>query len=102
MWAIAERLLNVGQNAGKLSPDMESATIRGGLKHFEGIGIDAFHIAASVANGMDFIVSWNFHHIANAFVKEKIRRINDSLGVVSPEICTPEELVENKENQNEE
>jgi len=61
--------------------------------------IDAFHIAAAVVNGMDFIVSWNFHHIANVFVKEKIRRINDGIGVVTPEICTPEELVEEKENQ---
>lgn len=63
--------------------------------------IDAFHIAAAVVNGMDFIVSWNFHHIANVFVKEKIRKINDSLGVLTPEICTPEELVDEKENQDE-
>ncbi|MBD3316492.1 MAG: PIN domain-containing protein [Chitinivibrionales bacterium] len=61
--------------------------------------IDAFHIAAAVVNGMDFIVSWNFHHIANVFVKEKIRKINDSLGVFTSEICTPEELVDEKENQ---
>jgi hypothetical protein len=64
--------------------------------------IDALHIAASVVNGMDFLVSWNFHHIANAFIKERIRRINDSLAVATPEICTPEELVENKEDPNEE
>jgi hypothetical protein len=63
--------------------------------------IDAFHIAVSVVNGMDFVVSWNFHHIANAFVKEKIRRINDSLGVVTPEISTPEELIQEEENNNE-
>jgi hypothetical protein len=64
--------------------------------------IDAFHIAASVVNGMDFIVSWNFHHIANVFVKEKIRKINDNLGIFTPEICTPEELIDEKENQDEE
>ena len=56
--------------------------------------IDAFHIAVAVISGMDFLLSWNFHHIANAFIKEKIRRINDALSLVTPEICTPEELVE--------
>jgi hypothetical protein len=58
--------------------------------------IDAFHISAAVVNGMDFIVSWNFHHIANVFIKERIRRINDSLGVATPEICTPEELISDR------
>lgn len=64
--------------------------------------IDAFHISVAVVNGMDFIVSWNFHHIANVFVKEKIRRINDMFGVETPVICTPEELTENGEDTDEE
>jgi len=59
--------------------------------------IDAFHIAAAVVNGMDYILSWNFHHIANVFVKEKIRKINHSIGVITPEICTPEELFQEME-----
>ena len=54
--------------------------------------IDLFHISAAVVHGMDFILSWNFHHITNVFVKEKIRRINDKMGVITPIICTPEEL----------
>jgi hypothetical protein len=56
--------------------------------------VDAFHIATAVVNGMDYIVTWNFHHISNVFVKEKIRRINDMQGVETPTICTPEELAE--------
>ena len=58
--------------------------------------LDAFHISAAVVNGMDYILSWNFHHMVNVFVKEKIRKINDTLGYKSPEICTPEELIEGK------
>jgi hypothetical protein len=58
--------------------------------------LDAFHIAAAVVNGMDYILSWNFHHMANVFIKEKIRKINDTLGYATPEICTPEELIEGK------
>jgi len=45
---------------------------------------------------MDYILSWNFHHIANVFVKEKIQRINDEIGVETPIICTPEELIKNE------
>jgi len=64
--------------------------------------VDAFHIATAVVNGMDYILSWNFHHISNVFVKEKIRRINDIEGVATPIICTPEELREIKEDEHEE
>ena len=58
--------------------------------------LDAFHISAAVVNGMDYILSWNFHHIANVFVKQQIQRINESLGLETPIICTPEELIENE------
>lgn len=58
--------------------------------------LDAFHISAAVVNGMDYILSWNFHHITNVFVKENIRRINESIGLETPVICTPEELIENE------
>jgi hypothetical protein len=58
--------------------------------------LDAFHISAAVVNRMDYILSWNFHHIANVFVKEKIQRINKRLGFETPIICTPEELIENE------
>jgi hypothetical protein len=58
--------------------------------------LDAFHIAAAVVNGMDYILSWNFHHMANVFIKEKIRNINNTLVYTTPEICTPEELIEGK------
>jgi hypothetical protein len=50
---------------------------------------------------MDYILSWNFHHITNVFVKESIRRINDGIGVATPTICTPEELIENEGDNNE-
>jgi hypothetical protein len=63
--------------------------------------LDAFHISAAVVNGMGYILSWNFHHIANVFVKQKIQRINESLGVETPIICTPEELIENEGDKHE-
>jgi len=47
----------------------------------------------SVGNGMDFVLSWNFKHIANAYVREKLYEINSKLGLRTPTICTPEELI---------
>jgi len=63
--------------------------------------LDAFHISAAVVNGMDYILSWNFHHITNVFVKEKIRRINENIGIETPVICTPEELINDKGDNDE-
>lgn len=43
---------------------------------------------------MDIIVSWNFKHIANPNIRHFLREINTKLGYETPEITTPEELME--------
>ena len=53
---------------------------------------DALHIATAAINGMDFLVTWNCKHIANAITRPIIRKTCERLGVVCPEICTPDEL----------
>jgi hypothetical protein len=55
---------------------------------------DALHIALSVVHGMDYLITWNCRHIANARHRQRIADICDALGYVSPVICTPEELKE--------
>lgn len=55
---------------------------------------DAVHIGLAVIHGMDYLITWNCRHIANARNRQKIERICDSLGYVTPVICTPEELFE--------
>jgi hypothetical protein len=55
--------------------------------------LDLYHLAISVGNGMDFVLSWNFKHIANAYVREKLYEINSKLNLRTPTICTPEELI---------
>ena len=35
---------------------------------------DAAHIAIAVTNGIDFLVTWNFRHIANATMRMRIER----------------------------
>ena len=54
--------------------------------------IDAFHIAASVAGGADYLLTWNFKHLANAALRKRIEAVCRSRGYEPPVICTPEEL----------
>lgn len=56
--------------------------------------IDAFHLAAASWHRMDYLLSWNCTHIASGRVRKIVRDINDGLGVHTPTICTPEELME--------
>lgn len=55
---------------------------------------DALHIAVATLHGMDYLLTWNFKHIANATMRYKIERICRSLGYEPPIICTPQELLE--------
>lgn len=56
--------------------------------------IDAFHLATAAWHRMDYLLSWNCTHIASGRVRKTVREINDGLGVPTPTVCTPEELME--------
>ncbi len=56
---------------------------------------DAAHIAIAVANGMDYLLTWNCRHIANAQLRRTIEEVCELQGFSAPIICTPEELMEN-------
>ena len=55
---------------------------------------DAAHIALTVANGIDFLLTWNCTHIANAVLRPTIESTCRGCGYEMPVICTPEELLE--------
>lgn len=55
---------------------------------------DALHIAVAAVNGMDILITWNFAHLNNPFIRRMVRRIVEKEGYVYPEICSPEELLE--------
>ncbi len=55
--------------------------------------IDALHIAVATANGMDYLLTWNCKHIANAEMQVGIGRLCRASGFEPPVICTPEELL---------
>lgn len=54
---------------------------------------DAIHLAIATIYKMDYILTWNCHHIANGIVRRRLDEINRGLGILSPTICTPEELL---------
>jgi predicted nucleic acid-binding protein len=54
---------------------------------------DALHIAVATLNGIDYLLTWNFKHIANAAMRYKIERISRLTGCEPPIICTPQELL---------
>jgi hypothetical protein len=54
---------------------------------------DASHIATAAVHGMDFLLTWNCRHIANAVLIPKLGSIMAAEGYVSPLICTPPQLV---------
>jgi len=56
--------------------------------------IDAYHIAVDAVNGMDYLLTWNCKHIANALLRPKIEEICRGCGYEPPLICTPLELLE--------
>ncbi|MDE0347135.1 MAG: type II toxin-antitoxin system VapC family toxin [Boseongicola sp.] len=60
---------------------------------------DAAHIAIAVTNGVDFLVTWNFRHIANASIRARIEQVCRQEGYEPPVICTPNELMEANNEQ---
>jgi hypothetical protein len=60
----------------------------------EKAAVDALHIAVAVANGLDYLLTWNCTHIANAAIRDKIDLVCRDNGFIPPIICTPIELME--------
>jgi hypothetical protein len=56
--------------------------------------IDALHISVATINGMDYLLTWNCTHIANATLRPKIEALCREFGHEPPTICTPQELRE--------
>jgi hypothetical protein len=55
---------------------------------------DAAHIAVAAVHAMDFLMTWNCTHLANAMMAAHIEQVCHLAGYKCPVICTPEELLE--------
>ncbi len=55
---------------------------------------DSLHIALAAVHGMNYLVTWNCAHIANATLRLRIEAVWLAAGYEPPIICTPQELLE--------
>lgn len=63
-----------------------------GIFHRKYLG-DALHVALASYHKIDYLVTWNFGHIANVRRQARIRLFNTTAGFFVPMIVTPEFLV---------
>ena len=65
---------------------------RNGSAMRQRVHVDAFHIAVTAAHQVDYLLTWNCRHLANAAMRGTIEAVCRANGLTSPIICTPEEL----------
>lgn len=56
-------------------------------------GADAVHIATAAYHRVDFLMTWNSTHIANAELRPRVERVWRENGYPVPILCTPDELM---------
>jgi hypothetical protein len=94
----SQRRLSVLASIPLLKPDEQTRRLAGLLASSTNIPqkalADLAHVALAVTNGMDYLITWNCRHIANAQLRGVIERVCRNQGFAAPIICTPEELME--------
>jgi hypothetical protein len=54
---------------------------------------DAAHVAVAAVHAIDYLLTWNCKHLANAQIARRIALVCEKLKHRMPIICTPEELM---------
>ena len=60
---------------------------------------DAIHVAVCAVHRIDYLVSWNCKHIANAMRFGDISRCCTASGFTAPVICTPDLMLANEDGE---
>jgi hypothetical protein len=81
-------VLEATREAEKLT----TALLTSGVIPQKAVG-DAAHIAIATVNEVDFLLTWNCRHLANAQVMRRVSAVCQRSGYDMPLICTPEELM---------
>jgi hypothetical protein len=78
-----------------ISPDVAdlAAALIKGVPLPPKAGADAVHIAVASYHQVDFLLTWNLAHIANAELRPTIERVCRKRGYSPPILCTPDELM---------
>ena len=59
----------------------------------ERAAVDGLHVAIAAVHGMEYLLTWNCTHIANATLRDPIESVCRENGYEPPAICTPDELL---------
>ena len=93
---VQKRLAIIGAlPALQMTEDAESLTqaiMAAGILPPHALG-DAAHVAVATVHGIDYLLTWNCKHLANAQIARRIGLVCEKLGHRMPIICTPEELM---------
>ncbi len=95
--AAAERLKLI-ENIAILNLSDEASLLAKGLLRQVPLpakaAVDSLHIAIAAVSEMDYLLTWNCAHIANATLRGGIESVCRDHGYKPPRICTPPELME--------
>ena len=58
-----------------------------------GARFDALHIAAAACNGIEFLITWNYKHLANPEKLAFVEQVCGALGCQTPRIVTPDQML---------
>ena len=64
-----------------------------------GKGTDAAHLAISAIHGMDFLLTWNYAHMANPIVQARLEKLCDQQELVAPLMVSPESIPQDRFGQ---
>jgi len=62
----------------------------------ERYSFDAFHMAFAIHYRLDYLLTWNCSHLANAECSRRLADLSREHGFWLPIICTPDNLIERK------
>jgi predicted nucleic acid-binding protein len=65
----------------------------------EGKPADAAHLAFAVAYRIDYLMSWNFAHLANPEVQVRLEKENKRLNLRTPKLVTPDSIPQKRFGQ---
>ncbi len=93
----ARRRLELVAEVPRLAVTAEAEVLAGKLVSQGAIptraAADALHIALATVHEVEYLLTWNCAHIANAELRAKVESICVGSGYSPPVICTPEELL---------
>ena len=93
----AERRARLIRDLHSLSISEEAIALARNLVLWAGLparaAADALHISLAACHGIDYLLTWNSTHLANAEIRPNVERACRDNGYEPPVLCTPDELM---------